>query len=82
MGKCIFDRAWIGACSKESAENDFCEEHINSKCCVCKKQATRECAYAGQFVCGSPLCDNCTGFNDPSKDSGSWGFMNHSHKKK
>jgi hypothetical protein len=58
----------------------YCTEHLATTCIVCKKQATHNCAYEGQFVCGAPLCDNCTGYNEEGKSSGNWGFMNHSHK--
>jgi hypothetical protein len=82
MAKCIFDVAWCGRCTAEATEGQFCDKHKVLICVVCGKQATKECDYAGQFVCGAPLCDECTYFNDPGKASGNWGFMNHQHVSK
>ena len=45
-------------------------------------QATKECDHTGQFVCGTPLCDNCEGITDTSNPSGRWGFANHIHRQK
>ncbi len=70
-------------CGKPTAEGmTLCKEHMKIICKSCGEQATHECSYAGQFVCGAPLCENCEGWEDRSKDSGSWGFMNHSHRVK
>lgn len=74
---CKFVKAYIGKCGK--GESDLCEEHAAKKCCVCGGQATEECSYSGQFVCGAPLCPNCTYGTDRSKPSGAWGFINHIH---
>lgn len=60
----------------------FCREHLKEKCSSCNKQATHICTYCGQFVCGAPLCDDCTDYTDRSKPSGAWGFLNHTHVKK
>jgi len=57
---CRYDLAWRGPCGKPAISNGFCETHREEKCCRCKKQATRECEETGQFVCGAPLCDDCT----------------------
>jgi hypothetical protein len=59
--QCKFQRDWAGQCTKlaEPGE-DYCKEHLETKCCVCGEQATHSCDYTGQFVCGYPLCDNCT----------------------
>lgn len=78
---CKFEKAWIGPCGKE-CEADFCKEHLQVKCCVCGKQAKRECSYCGQFVCGYPLCDDCEDYAIPNTGSGAWGFMNHAHRPK
>lgn len=81
MNKCSYSMAWIGLCKAECSDQ-FCEKHSTVNCCVCGAQATNECNHTGQFVCGSPLCDECEGFTDVSKPSGSWGFMNHTHRKR
>ena len=82
MTVCKFDEAWRGRCGAKATEGDYCASHAQMKCCVCNRQATHDCDHTGQFVCGAPLCDNCEGHTDPSKPSGSWGFMNHSHRAK
>lgn len=57
---CLFDKAWIGPCKKPTKEGfKFCDDHLKEKCFKCKKQATKECDFAGQFVCGMPTCDKC-----------------------
>lgn len=78
--KCEFVRAYIGACGGPVHTGRFCAHHIGTKCAACGGQATNECCHTGQFVCGAPLCDGCEGFSDPDKPSGTWGFMNHSHR--
>lgn len=83
MSKCAYDVAWIGRCGREAAEGETCcEKHRGVKCASCGAPATRECDHTGQFVCGFPLCNDCEGWTDVTKPSGSWGFMNHSHRKK
>lgn len=57
----------------------FCEGHKQAKCASCGQPATHGCDYCGQFVCGAPLCDECTYGTDESKPSGAWGFVNHIH---
>jgi len=79
--KCRYDLAWRGYCG-QSFIGDLCEKHDGIKCSSCGAQATRECSYAGQFVCGFPLCANCEGYNDCGEAAGVWGFMNHYHKRK
>jgi hypothetical protein len=83
MTTCKFERGWADRCKKPAEEGeDFCIEHLKVKCCVCGKQAIRECSYLGQFVCGAPLCADCEGWEDLSKPSGNWGFLNHSHRRR
>jgi hypothetical protein len=60
----------------------LCEEHAASKCSSCGQPATHGCDFCGQFVCGAPLCDECTFGTDTSKSAGAWGFMNHIHVSK
>lgn len=55
---CKFDKAWQGACKQPADSSLICEHHKGVKC-YCGKQATNECNFAGQFVCGRPLCENC-----------------------
>lgn len=80
--QCKFVIAWVGRCNADTSQGDFCDAHLQKKCCVCGNQATKECSHAGQFVCGAPLCDSCEGYVDRGKPSGVWGFMSHRHRKK
>lgn len=82
MTKCPYSLAWIGLCGAEAGTDGYCEAHSGLKCQSCGNQAAGECSYTGQFVCGFPLCPDCTGWEDRSKESGSWGFMNHTHVSK
>jgi hypothetical protein len=82
MTQCRFVLAYAGQCPNEVTDTEFCERHAKIICVCCRQQATHECSYAGQFVCGFPLCDNCEGFEDPTKASGAWGFLNHFHRPK
>lgn len=71
------------ACGKPVEHGRYlCEEHAAAKCSSCGKPATHGCGFCGQFVCGAPLCDECTYGTDASKSSGAWGFMNHIHVSK
>lgn len=71
---CGFDKAWIGKCTNPvHKEGDKCEEH-QMKCCSCGAPATHECAETGQFVCGAPLCDDCTHNTHPEGHNGGVGF--------
>ena len=79
--RCRFIIAWVGQC-KAAGIGGFCEQHDGIKCVSCKAQATHDCDHTGQFVCGAPLCDDCHGCVDHSRSAGSWGFMNHYHKRK
>jgi hypothetical protein len=54
--KCKFNHPYHGVCNKESG-NDFCIEHIDIKCFVCKNKVIKLCD-AGS-CCGMPLCKNC-----------------------
>jgi hypothetical protein len=84
MNGCKYIKCYASSnCGDDTVNgSDFCLEHINKECVSCKEQATYECCHTGQFVCGAPLCDNCTGFVDSTKPSGNWGFMNHGHRPK
>lgn len=68
-------------CNRFAIENGLCAQHLEEKCISCGGQATHECSYSGQFVCGYPLCDDCEGRNEQGP-SGAWGFLNHVHKPK
>ena len=81
-GKCRWCQHWQGTCGAPADDSGFCVKHKAKKCQSCGKQATNGCGYCGQFVCGAPLCDDCEGYNDPKKDCGAWGFLNHSHRPK
>lgn len=68
------------ACRKPVEHGRYlCEEHASAKCASCGQSATHGCDFCGQFVCGMPLCDECTFGTDETKSSGAWGFMNHIH---
>ena len=68
------------ACGKPVEHGRYlCESHAAATCSSCGQVATHGCDYCGQFVCGAPLCDECTFGLDESKSSGVWGFMNHIH---
>jgi hypothetical protein len=80
---CVYRFAYSShRCGAETNGGLVCDTHAVRECSSCGAQATQECDYCGQFVCGAPLCDDCQGFEDRSKDSGAWGFMNHSHRRK
>jgi len=60
---CGFSVAYHGPCEAPALPmRRRCERHaVPSKtvCAGCGGVATQECSYAGQFVCGFPLCDWC-----------------------
>jgi hypothetical protein len=61
MSRCNFDNAWAGLCNAPVVEgSDKCAEHKDLKCDSCGKSAVRSCDHTGQFVCGYPLCAECT----------------------
>ena len=72
--QCEWNIAWMGRC-KEPAENGsrFCKKH-QQKCCSCGEPATHECEETGQFVCGAPLCNECTHLIFPDGSNGGVGF--------
>jgi|GEM_PF-4501603 len=71
------------ACGKPVEHGRYlCADHAAATCSSCGKPATHGCDFCGQFVCGAPLCDECTFGTDESKSSGAWGFMNHIHVSK
>jgi hypothetical protein len=77
--KCKFS-TYGYACGKPVEHGRYlCDEHAASKCASCGQPATHGCDFCGQFVCGAPLCDECTFGTDASKPSGAWGFINHIH---
>jgi hypothetical protein len=79
---CPFVSEGEGRCCRPIRWSGFCARHSGLPCIVCKSQATHECCYAGQLVCGVPLCADCEGWNDPQESCGTWGFMNHYHRRK
>lgn len=80
MTTCGFDGGYAGLCKEPAEPGRFCPRHAAMRCISCGQSATQECSYEGQFVCGQPLCEDCEGWNDRSKDAGNWGFLNHSHR--
>ena len=56
---CGFNMAYAGTCkTTKIQDNGQCDKHQDN-CCMCGESATQSCSYAGQFVCGAPICDNC-----------------------
>lgn len=73
--QCKFTVAWVGQCKKTAVDEfDFCEEHQGEKCSSCGAQATHTCDETGQFVCGAPLCDECTHNTHLEGHNGGIGF--------
>jgi hypothetical protein len=56
---CRFALAWQGACGAKSIQDGLCEVHLRLRCCVCGKQAVRQCDYDHIRVCCAPLCETC-----------------------
>lgn len=78
--KCKFSTYGV-KCGVDAIGSDYCEKHEKMMCCSCGNPATHGCAFCGQFVCGAPLCDDCTYGTEPGP-SGNWGFLNHVHIRK
>ena len=75
--QCRYDKGWAGKCKNIVYESGFCEKHKKRKCVVCGEQATHDCNETGQFVCGAPLCDDCTHNIHPEGHNGGVGFNAH-----
>jgi hypothetical protein len=78
---CKFDMGWGGICKAAPASDGdgYCERHAGVRCCSCGEKATRECCETGiQFVCGSPLCDDC----DHGPARGGWFGLGGGHHRK
>lgn len=81
--RCEYVPAYSMGCGKAASDGArFCPQHSGVTCESCGAPAVEECNYTGQFVCGTPLCRDCEGFNEEGKPGGAWGFMNHSHRRK
>ena len=80
--RCKFDMAYTRCQVDAMPGSRFCEYHSKDVCVSCGAPATRECSYAGQFVCGALLCDDCTGTQGDSTKGLGWGFIGHKHVKK
>lgn len=52
---CNFELAWTNPCQNEKP----CADHADAKCCVCEKDAIRECSETFGVICGALLCDSC-----------------------
>lgn len=80
MKQCSFDIAWVGKCKNYclTDADSTCQEHAELVCSSCGKPATRQCDHTGQFVCGAPLCDDCS-HSPPDKGSKNWFMMGGSH---
>jgi hypothetical protein len=51
---CDFSIAWVGRCKNRTP----CPDHDRERCFLCHGRATGQCDHAGQFVCGTPTCDD------------------------
>jgi hypothetical protein len=63
--RCEFYEVYGGRCDEEAdiAQGlpSVCEEHLEEKCSNCGEQAIGQCpATVTSFVCGRPLCPDCT----------------------
>lgn len=61
MSETLTQCAWsvyIGHCKSQAVANGYCEEHYGKQChdSNCVNQATHDCSFEGQFVCGYPVC--------------------------
>lgn len=55
---CTYCPPWSKPCGSEKIlDNGQCEHHQEK--CSCGNVATHGCSFAGQFVCGRPLCADC-----------------------
>jgi hypothetical protein len=71
---CGFNQAWIGKCKAPvDSDGERCEKH-SLACVSCGAPATHTCDQTGQFVCGAPLCDECTHNTHPEGHNGGIGF--------
>lgn len=77
MGRCVYERAYVGQCAHE-ANGAVCLEH-EAKKCWCGAQAVRECSIASSFVCGAPLCADHDCHHTAAGMTGSYGAK-HSEK--
>ena len=57
-GVCKFDKSWVGVCGNPTVDgSDYCPEHAETICVVCKEQATTDCdRQVISLMCGQPLC--------------------------
>jgi len=56
---CSWMRPWsYDKCGAEATITGMCEEHTQ-KCVGCDNMAINGCSFAGQFVCGYPICGKC-----------------------
>lgn len=70
--ECVFNEAWRGQCGEPAVgDGNFCQKHAGLKCASCGNPAIRSCDHTGiQFVCGSPLCGNCSHGAPPRDNPG------------
>jgi len=60
MTKCHWVFPWVyWGCKNEALITGMCEEHT-THCINCDNLATGGCCHTSQFVCGYPLCHECT----------------------
>jgi hypothetical protein len=74
MSTCGFSMAWVGRCKNPAEPGKRCQQHAGKVCVSCGQPATHECDETGQFVCGEPLCDDCTHTIFPDGSNGGIGF--------
>lgn len=59
MTTCKYHLAHHKLCGKETDGGKLCDHHLQVRCVSCHAQATRNCTYEGQTICGVALCDDC-----------------------
>lgn len=63
MTRCVWDEAYLGRCKQEALPGTpaLCAKHSDKPCSTpeCNGVAVKTCDFAGQFVCGYPLCEHC-----------------------
>ena len=80
--KCRYLECYQSKPCGADSDSEMCAKHRAIMCKGCAGQATHECNYTGQFVCGAPLCDNCHGTQGDSTKGMGWGFIGHIHQPK
>jgi hypothetical protein len=74
LARCVWDEAYMGRCKAEALPGSpaLCAKHSDRECSTpeCNRTAVRTCDFAGQFVCGYPLCEACEHWWESDRKSG------------